>query len=435
MMNTLHRIVAVSLVLAATRASARELELTPHEGPIGLVRAHGIATVSTRDVSVRALGRELKVLETGPDWVSFFLPGGAPLGDLEIALQIKGESHTATFKVLARKSAEQIRKEIVAFEGPSVFQDEDLLRITKFELAPKGAIVVEGTTKLPKDLFLTVTLGAAARGAERSIAVHKVKIEGGSWKTTFGVAPLECWEGKALLAGSYSALVEFDMARQSPLDRKGLSKQALEERALVRANALTELGTADERKEQQQEIAAHYAELCAVATECLDSLERAHAAAGRCYFRKPMGGCDEDAWVKWTTEQGLGDAATKTAKADRRFLRGDYFDAEAWERWVEKDLDAKLASAASRHQAMTSRFVGACDERSEVEGGYLLSSVSQRARNHSREIYQWNKLQVPETLRSPHELGGGLDGIAPSPEHFERLRDGLLDRFGFPRGK
>ena len=438
-MNQRNTIVAAGLLLAATSASARELELAPSTGPSGCVRAHGIAAVGTKDVSVKVAGREALVLQTGGDWVTFVVPPEAPLGKLAIAFKVKGESHEATYTHNARKSPQEIAIDIAKFEGGEVFQ-EPLVSITRFELVlERGAptVVVEGTTKIPEPFFLTVTLAAESREGARPIAAHKVKIKGTAWQTKFG--PAEGWAGKTLLAGKYSALAEFEMAKQSALnllqagwpENIPTNKRELYQRAW--ANKIEDFGTPDDRMRQQDEIRAHYAGLCRSATECLTSLDRAYAAAGRCYFKKPKGGCDEDAWASWA--EGLGDPGTKAAKADRRFLRGDFLDAEAWQKWVEKDLYPKLAGLARDHEAVKSRYAGARDERSEVEGDMLLSIVVRLAKTYSSELFQRNNLQVPDTLRSPPDLGGDLGTVAASTGHFEQMRDALLKRLGIPGEK
>ncbi len=440
-MNGLCKLVAAGLMLAATSASAGELELVPAQGTGGTLRAHGIAAVGTKDVSVQAAGRELQVLETGSDWVSFIVPAEAPLGKLEIGIKVKGESYKATYTHKATKTAADIEEEKRrAGEGSSQYKGESFVVITRFELVLEGAVpsvVVVGTTKIPEPFFLTVTLAAESREGARPIAAHKVKIHGTAWQTKFG--PAEGWAGKTLLAGKYSALAEFEMAKQSALDLQNagwpekIPEAEREAHQRPWANKIEDLGTPDDRKRQQDEIRAHYGALCRSATECLTSLDRAYAAAGRCYFKKPKGGCDEDAWASWA--EGLGDPGTKAAKADRRFLRGDFLDAEAWQKWVEKDLYPRLAGLARDHEAVKSRYAGARDERSEVEGDMLLSIVVRLAKTYSSELFQRNNLQVPDTLRSPPDLGGDLGTVAASTGHFEQMRDALLQRLGIPGEK
>jgi hypothetical protein len=433
-------IVAAGLLLAATSASARELELVPAEGPGGCVRAHGIAAVGTKDVSVQVSGKDLMVLETGNDWVSFIVPADAPLGKLEIGFRVKGEAHRATYTHKARKTKKEIEDDQRrAGEGASIYNG-DLVTMKRFELILEGgvpSVVVEGTTKIPEPFFLTVTLGAESRDGSRPIAAHKVKISGDTWKTRFG--PAEGWAGKTLVAGKYSALAEFEMAKQSALNlaNRGwpekIPENQRESYQRAWANKIDDLGTSDDRKHQQEEIRGHYAELCRSATACLTSLDRAYAAAGRCYFKKPKGGYDEDAWAKWA--DGLGDPGTKAAKTDRRFLRGDFLDAEAWQKWVEKDLYPRLAALVREHEAIKSRYAGARDERSEVEGSVLVSIIVRLARTYSGELFQRNGLEVPDSLRSPPDLGGDLGTVAASTGYFEQMRDALLQRLGVPREK
>ena len=111
---------------------------------------------------------------------------------------------------------------------------------------------------------------------------------------------------------------------------------------------MRDFGTPDDVKKQEEEIRGHYVELCRATTDCLEVLERAYASAGKSYFKKQGGSqIDETEWENWVKDRkiGLSDDDMKKIKADNRFLKGAYFNPDAWQQWVESDFFKKLGDA------------------------------------------------------------------------------------------
>jgi len=453
---------AAALLLAASPAWAQEKiipkfkSIEPVEGPPGAnLRVKGLNFSDKKeDYEITADGKPCIILECTLESVRFFMPTNPPPapGNVKINIKIKSDSISATFKVIDMKDKKAMEKEQKRrdeerqkYEGASVYEDpfkqnEALLSITKFELTTQGTTptaVVEGKTGLPKDFFLTVNFGVVGQTEQLQIGAHKVKIQGDSWKTTFGLPPQENWAGKTLLAGKYYVLATFEMAKQSPLDLKRvgwpekLSEGERVARDIVWKKEIKDVGTPDDMKRQGVEISAHYVELCKQTTECLEALDRAFVAAGKSYYKKAGGGgYDEDEWAKWVVTYGVGlnDDDMKKIKADNRFVKGAYFNAESWQQWVEGDFFKKLGDAYKSHEDMKNKYVGTRDKRVEIEGDYLLSIVLKLSQTYSGEIYQKNKLTLPDTLRAPKEFTGGLEGVAASRGYFENHKKLLYDR-------
>jgi hypothetical protein len=430
----------------------------PPEGPPGSnVAVRGLNFSDKKDdYDISANGGKCLVLECGLEMVRFLLPAGAQKpepGPLKIKISIKGHGEcTANFKVLdvngKDKAGEAARRDAdrQKYEGASTYEDpfkqnEKLLSITKFEVVGGASptAVIEGETSLPKDFFLTVDFGVVGQTEQLQVAAHKVSIKGNTWKTTFGVPPVENWAGKTLLAGKYYVHVLFEMAKQSPLNLKRvgwpekLSDGERVARDIVWKKEIKDVGTADEAKKQDEEIRGHYVELCRETTDCFEVLERAYAAAGKCYFKKTTGSSlDEDEWAKWVVSRGVGqtDDDMKKIKADNRFVKGVFFAPDAWEQWVVNDLFKKLGEAYRKHDDVKNKYVGTRDKRVEVEGDYLLTIVLKLTQQYSGEIYGRAKLPVPDDLRAPKEFTGGLETLGISRQHFEGHRRALLDRLG-----
>ena len=455
--------IAFAFVLAAQPAWAQKQtpkvkEVVPAEGPPGAnILLKGNNFSDKRDlVEVLADGKKCIILECGLETIRFFMPANPPLppGPVKIEVKINGESCTTSFKVLDLKDKKQRDEDMKRrdaerqkYEGASTYEDpfkqnEALLSITKFEVVTAGnnpTVVVEGKTGLPKDFFLTANFGVVGQTEQLQVAAHKVKIVGDTWKTTFGIPPAENWQGKTLLAGKYYVHVMFEMAKQSPLDLKKvgwpekLSEGEKVAREIVWKKEIKDVGSPDDMKKQDEELRAHYVELARQTTDLFEALERAYAAAGKSYFKKASGGSvDEDEWAKWVVSRGIGssDDDMKKIKGDNRFMKGAYFNADAWQLWVESDLFKKLAEAFKRHEDVKAKYVGSRDKRVEVEGDYLLSIVLKLSQTYSSEIYAKNKLQLPDTLRAPKDFTGGLDSVAVSRGHFENHRKILLERLG-----
>lgn len=464
-MNRLALLVAAgSLVLAGQpawaqgRMTPKVKSIEPAEGPPGAnILVRGINFSDKKDdVEVLANGTKCIILECGLEMVRFFMPTNpAPSpGNVRIEIRIKGEGCSTNFKILDLKdkkvNAEELKRrdaERQKYEGASQYEDpfkqnEKLLAITKFEItqtAGSPTVVVEGETSLPKDFFLTVNFGCVGQTEQLQIAAHKVAIRGNTWKTSFGLPPAENWAGKVLLAGKYYVHAQFEMAKQSPLDlkRAGWPEKLTDgekvAREIVWKKEIKDVGTPEDVKKQDEEIRAHYVELCRATTDLFEAVEHSYAAAGKSYFKKPSGGgIDEDEWQKWVLSRGIGNTEDemKKMRSDNRFVKGAYFNAEAWQQWVENDLYKKLADAFKKHEDVKAKYVGSRDKRVETEGDYVLSIVLKLAQTYSGEIYQRNKLQVPDSLRAPKEFSGGLESVAVSRAHFEGHRKVLLDRLG-----
>lgn len=412
-------------------------------------------TENRDDIEISAGGTKCLLLEAGLDRVRFFIPlnPAPPPGNLKIDIKIKstGESCTANFKVLeppknTKEEQERRENERKKYEGSSQFEDpfkqtDKLLSITKFEITtgPNPTVIVEGDDQLPKDFFITVSFGIIGAQDERQIATHKITLRGDKWKTTFGAPPVENWNGKTLLAGKYFCYVQFEMAKQNALNMRAagwpdkLNESERQVRQLIWKKEIKDYGTEADVKKQVEEIRGHYVELCRSTTDCLEVLERAYASAGKSYFKKQGGGgIDEGEWETWVKERKLGltDDEMKKLKADNRFVKSAYFNAEAWQKWVEDDFFKKLGDAYKKHDDIKKKYITARDQRVEVEGDYLLTIVVKLSQLYTSEIYGRNKLEVPQTLRAPKEFTGGLESVAVSRGHFEGHRKLLLERLG-----
>lgn len=424
--------------------------LDPDHGPPGTnVAMRGVNFPDKPDgVTVTAGTADCLVLSVTPEEIRFFIPATPkpPDGPLAITVKLKsGEQLRATFKVAADKSAEAEKarreQERSKYEGTSKFVDqfaenEKLLKITKLEITggTNPSCVVEGESSLPREFFVAVTFGFAGPPEEKQIEARKIMIRGNQWKVVFGP-----YLGKVLLAGRYYVSVAFEMAKQSPIDLKRagwpdkLSEAEREARAYIWKKEIRDVGTADDQAKQDAEIRAHYVDLCKKTTDAFEQLERNYAAAGKAYFRKPSGsGYDEDGWATWVKERGLGqtDADMKKLKDDNRFLRGARFNPDEWLKYVEGDLFKNLVEISKRHIQAKERYVGNRDDRLHVEGDYLISIVVKLTQRYSSEIYEREKIALPDSLRMPKDLIGVGESVAVSRAHFEGHRKLLMDRIG-----
>ncbi len=431
--------------------------LDPPEGRGGTnVRVTGNNfTTNKDDIEVKAGGTTCLVLEVDLESLRFFVPTqpAPPPGNLKIDIKIKstGESCSGTFKVLdapknKKEELDAREKERQKYEGNSQYEDpykltDKLLSISKFEIAggTSPTVVVEGDSTLPKDFFITVSFGICGQQDERQIATHKVTLRGPKWATTFGVPPVENWTGRTLLAGKYFIYIQFEMAKQNAIVMRAakwpdsLSKEEREIRQLIWKKEIKDFGTEADVKKQAEEIRGHYVELCRTTTDCLEVLERAYAAAGKSYFKKQGGGSiDEGEWETWVKDRkiGLTEDDLKKIKADNRFVKSAYFNAEAWQKWVEDDFFKKIGDASKKHEDIKKKYITTRDQRVEVEGDYLVAIIVKLAQLYTGEIYQRNKLEVPPTLRAPKDFTGGLESVAVSRGHFEGHRKLLLERLG-----
>jgi hypothetical protein len=429
--------------------------IDPAEGVAGTnVLLTGVNFTEKReDIEVLAGGTKCLILELAVDKIRFFIPTTPPPspGNLRIEVKIKGsETCSTNFKIAdpKNKKEEEARREAERkkYEGGSTYEDpykltDKLLSITKFEIngGSNPTVVIEGDNTLPRDFFITVSFGIIGQQDERQIGTHKITLKGATWKTTFGAPPVENWTGKTLLAGKYYAYIQFEMAKQNSINMRAagwpdkLSKEEREVRQLIWKKEIKDFGTEADVKKQVEEIRGHYVELCRSTTDCLEVLERAYASAGKSYFKKAGGGSiDETEWETWVKDRkiGLSEDDLKKIKADTRFVKSAYFNAEAWQKWTEEDFFKKLGDAYKKHDDIKKKYITARDQRVEVEGDYLLTIVVKLAQLYTSEIYTRNKLEVPATLRAPKEFTGGLESVAVSRGHFEGHRKLLLERLG-----
>jgi len=409
------------------------------------------------DIEVTFGSAKCLVLEATPEKIRFLIPSmpAPPMGKGKVEIKVKGESCSTEFTVekedkqkeMARREAERQK-----YEGASVYEDpykenDKLLKITKFEItqAPVPMVVMEGETELPKGLFLTVAFGFNAAGNNEQnaqIVMDKVFVQGKTWKITLGGAGPGArpnWTGKYLLAGKYYAQVEFLMAKQSPLDLKriGWPEKLTEGERVARERVwkreIKDVGAPEDLKKQDDELRAHYVELCRTTTDCLEQLDRAYCSAGKSYFKNADGkGFNEDEWNAWVKQRGVGqtDEDLKKIKQDTRFNSGVSFNADKWKEWVEGDFFKKLGEAYKNHDDLKKKYIGTRDQRVEVEGDYLLTIVLKLCQTYTSEIYTRFKLQIPDSMRAPKEFGQAVDSIPVSRQHFEGHRKLILERLG-----
>lgn len=237
----------VALVFAAS------LALSPSEGPPGVaVRASGVAATSTRDVVVRALGRELRLLEAGADWVRFAVPVDAPLGKLEVEVSVKGSVSRAIYTVKPGRDERT--------DGDQPLPPDTIHDVT---LAIRGSrVVVTGATSLPDHAFVSVAFGSAS-GDEKVLTTAKVDVRARAFHVELALEA-------DLAPGRYFTEVTFDLARQSALAK---SEKRPPETAWAKAFAT--VGTAREIEVGKKAREEHYAALARRLADLRAAIERA----------------------------------------------------------------------------------------------------------------------------------------------------------------
>jgi hypothetical protein len=426
--------------------------LSPSEGPAGaVVLAKGLNFSDKReDVQVLAGSARCLVLAVGLEEVRFIIPAlpKPPPGPLEIHIRIKDrDAGNAVFKIVEKargkvdKGEQQKYEGVGGPEGDPFKENEKFLSIKKVTIVagPKGenpSCVVEGESALPNDFSIAVKFGFAG-AEEKQIAATKHSLHGPTWKVVFGP-----YTGQLFLAGNYYVQAEFNLAKQNALDmRKAgwpdrLSESERAARAVIVAKKLKEVGTEADRRSQDDEIATHYTTLASKTTTLLDRIDRAYCSAGRAYFRKPAGsGIDEDEWAKWVQARGFGQSGDdlKALRADARFVNAaSFFNAVAWQTWVETVFYKDLAEVYARHKVMRTKYVGTRDERVQAEGDNLCAITLGLTQEYTKEIFDRNKLVVPDTLKDPADLSGMDTTVAISRPSFEAHRKLLLERLRVP---
>jgi hypothetical protein len=444
---------AITVALGARPAAAQSAaapavkKLNPEEGPLGAaVVCDGVNFSDKKeDFEVTVEGLKCFVVQASPERVTFIIPGkDLAVGSHTVTIKVKGASCTSKFKVIAFKNKQEELKwrdiQRQKYEGVGKYEDpfkqtEAFLKIEKFEIT-KGEnpyVSIEGSTTIPQGFFIGVVFGSSNDG-EREIETRRLQVKGNNWKAIFGP-----YTGKTILAGRYYCMATFDMARQDALTMKRNGwPDKLDEGQRVAYSSVwkrefREYGTKEDMAKEAVEIRDHYLDLCRRTTDSLESLERANAALGRIYAKNASGsGIDEKTWNDWITSRGGGLGQTeedlKKIKADVRFVRGEHFNPDAWQTWIESDLRAKLLDVAKGHQAIKDKYVGTLDEHLPVEGDMLISIVVKLSQLYSTEIFKWCKLDLPDALKVAHGFSGGFEAQSASRPAFEGQRNLLLQR-------
>ncbi|HZV03305.1 MAG TPA: hypothetical protein VFF73_41760 [Planctomycetota bacterium] len=399
-------LVAAGLALAATGASAGDLVLKPAEGPHGMsVRVEGIAFTASK-VEVLANGRAMRVNEAKADHVWFFLDHDCGPGPTRIEVKLEGRvAASGTFTVLHLEGDEL--KKWVKDHGRGVEGDgvEPPPAIDGVKLVFDGPrAIVTGDTKLPDNFTLGVALSSHT-DADTVIAKTKVVAKAGHFRAEFGP-----YTGKTII-GKFVADVEFRLDHQALPDQHKWTGATLSS-----LRDFADVGTPEDEKKLRTETREHYLALAKDLSDQRTALEKAYAAAGRSYFKTDA---EHEDWVK---ERGL-----TPDKNDRRFLRSGFFDAEAWQKWIEETLWKKLRALAADEAAFSGRFLGARNDKFAREARMLLAGVVKLAQRDSREIYERNKLEVPVAIAQASELP--TDDAPVSREEFveraKRLEESL----------
>jgi hypothetical protein len=418
-----------SRALAEGPMTAREVKLNPERsGPGWVVKATGIPfAANPADIEIKAGPTRCSALEATPTYVRFAIPQDAKPGPLTIRFDVKGgERGLARFHVLTPEETLVFRKNAPT-DGPDRpgSYDPDYLKIDSVvaSVGTPTVCVVTGTTKLPGNMSITVKLGPGLE-YEPPLRTTKLGITGTTWKATFTAAP-----GKVFPAGTFYAVADFEFKNQGasvgwPKDWDAGQRIARER---IHAVKYATFGTPAEVERQTRERKAHYENLASRSTEAVETLERAYVAAGRSYFKKTGTTFDEDAWTKWARDRGAGasDLDLARLKKDERFLRGVYWNPDAWRQWLDKEFEKSLAAIWQNHVAMKAIYERSGDPL-ELEADVLVGTVLKHARAYTRELADWNHLATPDW--SPDDLTGVPEAFDVTRGDFDRHKQALLAR-------
>lgn len=350
-------IVLVAASLAATSASAkdeaRRVVLDPAQGRAGVsVLASGAFSPKPEDVKVLVAGKDVMVFELAEDRLRFIVPADAKLGPLEVEFVVRGHRSRAIYRVLDKKDERTDGPAPAA--GPSL----PLIRDVKLEVEG-GKAIVTALTDLPADFSVAVVFGSVSgerADKERVLGSTKTRAKAGKLRVELGP-----FAGEPL--GRYFATLTFELSRQSALSQKGYRGEPS-----AWARAFTVVGSDEALAQHVRDVSEHYATL-----------------------------------VKRTGE--LRALVEKAADPkDKRFLRGGFFDADAWLRFVEEDVWKPLRLLHEGAQAFEKRWLGPRDERADVDARARVRDIVTLVQHHSKEKHAKNKLEVPEAIREPRGL-------------------------------
>jgi hypothetical protein len=415
--------------------------------PGGVVKLDGRNFGEKKEEIVVSIdGKECFVPDCKEVYLHFVVPAEMPVGKHEVKVTHKPDSLSTTFKLEVVKKTEKERKEETdkleggGTEEKSMFDKRTEGLEAKITLVPGDApaIIVDGTTPnhlLPDDFELQVTVGFSLpqglQTMDMSWKSQQVKIKNGAFQVKYGPYP-----GKALLAGRYYVDVMFDIKQQSmivlkknnwpkkltPMERAGFEE--------IKLRRFVESLTDADRQKQDEEHRLHYVDLAARTTTLVIELERAYASAGKSFFRKGTT-VDDAAWQEWVAHRQFGPDDMKRIEKDARFVTKTYqLDAERWQSFIENEIYKNLQEIAQRHTNLKNKYVGSRDPQAETLGDHLISIILGLAHYYSTELYQRNKLQLPDSLRGPKEMPADFENpLKLSRSYFESQKKQLLERF------
>ncbi len=349
-------LVAAGLALAATGASGKDaIELSPPGGRPGRsVLARGAFSENPDDVTVRVGGAKVQVFELAADRLRFLVPLDAKEGPLEVEVVVKGFRSRTTYQVLEKDLAGE-NVEVPAPPAPPLIRD------AKLEVRERKAVVT-AATDLKDGFSVAVVFGYVSSETttrELTLATTKTRVKGG--KVAVELGP---FEGEVL--GRYFASLVFELARQPAALQAGWTREPL-----ASARAFAVVGSEARLAEHEAAVEAHYRGLAARTGAVRSAVERACAAA-----------CQKD-------------------PKDRRFLRGERLDAEAWRLFVEEDVWKPLRALEADEESFGRRWLGARRERASVAARDAVREVERLVQRFSKELHDWHGLEVPASIREP----------------------------------
>jgi hypothetical protein len=436
-------IVAGALAVAAPLASRVLADDPPRfeklnkdkakKGSMTTVQAMGSGFGDKKDdVEVQAGSTKCNVVGVTPTAITFMLPGTLALGPATVSIKVRGASFSARIQIVDKveKTAENnIERPGGVEKNPFLNRDMHQAKLT-LNGGDNPSAVIEGTTQIPAGLLVNVTFGIkGANGeADQQIETKPIKLPKGNFKVTF------TYQGKRFSTGKYMGTVDFQLEGQDAKDLGTAKWDKLTESQRRDYNKLwaedfQDYGSPEDAKKELEETKAHYVLLAKMTTTVIDKVEQAYGAAGKCFFKKSSG-YDEDAWTKWLKDFGLGtnDDELKKLKSDSRFLRGTYLNPDAWQAWLEQDVWTPLRDQRKAHDALHDKYVGSKNQKMDEEGYQLVSLVGKLAQTYSIEIYNKNKVELPDVVKTPKGIFDQHEVPSSSRPEFENRKKVLLER-------
>jgi hypothetical protein len=353
------------------------------------------------DLEVNVGGEKCMVLACQPKNITFKLPKDLKVGSIKITFKVKGSiAQVVDYQIVEKP---KVRDDGTSRYQPVIDESNALLTITKFNVlgTQDPVLHVEGTTKIPMGLNILITVGFnnAVVGGDTDIASQKIVLNSSNFSWDFGP-----YKGRNILAGNYYATAVFELNHQPPLDVKKAGWDKLsEDQKKFREHVLNKkiqfVGTAEDGARQDKEIQDFYNGFADGTVALRDALVAAYAAAGKSYC-KSTGGYNEDQWSKWLHDRQLvaSDAEVATYKNDQRFVKDGYFAPDDWQAFIEESILKPALDLCQKQLDMKKHYIVFRDPRTGASGDKLLGMILSMVQQYSAELYDRNKLQLPEPL-------------------------------------